>query len=119
MYGVAQIDGKLQLLHRAVWQFFHPDEKLPPGRPPKGTPRVVVTHTCHRSLCFQPKHLVLKSQQENLLERPDINHWAHKQVECKRGHDISKIKPGKSGRRVCNACRREKYATTRGTTWPV
>ncbi len=113
MYGVAEVDGRLQLLHRATWQHFHPDQPLPPGRPPKGTPRQVVTHTCHRPLCFEPTHLVLKSQQENLLERPAINHWAHKQTECKRGHDITNVKRNKNGSRDCPECRRIRYQESR------
>lgn len=107
-YGVAGIDGKTSLLHRAVWAYFHPDEELPPGRPPRGTPRIVVTHSCFRSLCYEPTHLVLKAQRENLLERPNINHWAHKQTHCLRGHDLKDAHITKDGRRDCVKCRAER-----------
>lgn len=55
-YGVQTIDGKMELVHRAVFR------QTRPGGIPEGKN---VHHLCNRPYCFQPSHLYAGTQQDN------------------------------------------------------
>ncbi len=55
-YGVQTIDGRTELVHRAVFR------QTRPGGIPEGKN---VHHLCNRPYCFQPSHLYAGTQQDN------------------------------------------------------
>lgn len=68
---------------------------------------MVIKHGCNRSLCFEPTHLNLGTQQDNLLERPEDNHWQRGKTHCIRGHSLADayVYKTKYGiRRNCRTC---------------
>jgi hypothetical protein len=98
-YGLKQIDGKLQLLHRAAY------ERLV-GPLPEGA---VLRHRCpggDEPACWNPEHLKPGTQQQNLMESDTAAARQAAQTHCKRGHEFT---PENTylyrGMRNCKACR--------------
>lgn len=54
-YGRFAIRGHMYLAHRVSWSMSH--ERIPDG--------MVADHRCHNTLCVNPKHLHVVTQQEN------------------------------------------------------
>jgi hypothetical protein len=57
-YGQIVYQGKFQLIHRISW-------RLNKGKIPNG---LFVLHRCDNPLCFNPDHLFLGTQQDNLSD---------------------------------------------------
>lgn len=85
------------------------------GKIPKG---LTVHHKCHNRKCVNPKHLELKTNDENRLEG---NCWSainSRKTHCKRGHEFTEentyryLKKIGTKHRSCKMCMRmhqEKY----------
>ena len=58
-YGQVWIRRHVYLVHRVSWRIFH-------GQIPEG---MVVDHRCHNTLCVNPAHLHVVTQQENSENR--------------------------------------------------
>lgn len=59
-YGMVRLDGKMTTTHRAVGLETH-------GNP--GNPRVYqFTHTCGNLLCCNPRHIVVKTAREIMID---------------------------------------------------
>jgi len=57
-YPRKSINGKLSRIHRIVYEFYH--GKVEDGR--------VVRHKCDNPKCINPKHLVVGTQAENMMD---------------------------------------------------
>lgn len=57
-YGSLWYKGKSCLVHRLAWESAN-GRSIPPGQ--------VIAHVCHRPLCFEPSHLRLSSQRQNMV----------------------------------------------------
>ena len=101
-YPVATIDGKTQLLHRAVFLAHY--GWLPEGR------KVVIEHTCMRSLCLNWRHLRAATQAQNLLRGKTVNAANAAKTHCVNGHEFTPentYMKKSQGKRACRACKRE------------
>jgi hypothetical protein len=100
-YGVAQLDGKLRLVHRWIYDTFVAPVDRDTGR---GRSKDHVHHVCETPMCVNPAHLELMTVQEH------IGQWHRDKTHCPQGHEYSGanlyIKP--EGWRVCRACQRER-----------
>lgn len=116
-YGVISISGIPVLVHRVVYEHFV--EPLPPRRQ--------VDHECHnRDLscpgggecphraCCNPRHLAMKTNQENVLAGRGLTAANAKKTHCPRGHEytsentyIINHSRGEVERR-CRTCERER-----------
>src|ERR1700682_5519373 len=54
-YGVSEIDGRQQYLHR--WSYAHHHRPIPKG--------MLVCHSCDNPVCWEPSHLFLGSHKQN------------------------------------------------------
>lgn len=101
VYGVINDGTRQVLLHRFAFLMTHG------WLPPSGTtPLSVVSHLCDVTLCFEPAHLVVETQRENLLRRQDINHHNARKDHCPKGHSYDYTYP--SGKRGCRRCNNDK-----------
>jgi hypothetical protein len=67
-YPHAKIDGKLQLVYRALWESLY-------GEIPKG---YQIDHTCNKERCIAPIHLERVTPTENVLRsyrRGRVSYW--------------------------------------------
>jgi hypothetical protein len=90
-YGIANVDKKMRLIHRYVWE-------LENGLIPEG---MVVHHKCRNRVCVNIEHLELMTlhdhQSDNIHKR---------KTHCPYGHEYTPentyIRP--NGARKCRAC---------------
>lgn len=90
-YGVTYISGKTVYMHRVSWSSFHSKEI------PKG---MVVAHKCDTPACYNPHHLFLCTQKENLADMREKGrgqsgetHWTRKKPALvRKGQKVSTSK---------------------------
>jgi hypothetical protein len=81
-YGYIQTKGKIWLVHRLV---AHISLGL------KECDSRLVLHKCNNSSCFNPLHLKIGDQQENMEDKIKAGHSTiSKRTYCKRGHEYTK-----------------------------
>jgi hypothetical protein len=106
-YGVAQLDGKLRLVHRWVYHatVAPVDQDTAPGRSADH-----VHHECGVTLCVNPAHLQAMPAGEHL------GHGHRDKTECRNGHAYdernTRVRP--NGWRTCRACERARRRRARG-----
>jgi hypothetical protein len=77
-YGIASYLGKVVNAHRLSAHLWL---KLPLGD------KRQVLHRCDNPSCFNPKHLFLGTQADNLLDMSlKRRHWQQQKTHCKHGH---------------------------------
>lgn len=97
-YGVAQLDGKLRLVHR--WML-----ALTAGV----SDAEHAHHECGVTLCVNPAHLSALPVAEH------IGQWHRDKTECPHGHPYSpeNTRHTKRGARACRTCERERARRNR------
>lgn len=100
-YGVAQLDGKMRLVHR--WAYHVLVEPVDQATS-RGCARDHVHHECRNTLCVNPAHLSLA------LAADHLGHGHRDKTCCPQGHPYDEantlIRP--NGWRSCRACARER-----------
>lgn len=106
-YGRLVIDRQWHNAHRLSYQLFR-------GEIPEG---LVVDHVCHsidlscnggacrHRRCFNPDHLELVSQQENVRRGRSTGAVALRRELCIHGHSYAEWGADNCGRRICRFCR--------------
>jgi len=103
-YGTVNINRKLRLVHRVAVAIR--DGSIQAG--------VVVRHSCDRTLCVHPEHLLLGTQADNMRDRGErgrtaagANHFNSLKTHCPVGHEYTPentyLDP--RGWRLCRTCR--------------
>lgn len=101
-YGYFYRDGKQVAVHRDAWERANVASIVPPHE---------IDHLCRQRRCFEPTHLEVVTKAENVRRQMA----AHVPITiCRRaGHplvgDNVYVQPA-TGKRHCNACRRERVA---------
>lgn len=105
-YGMISRNGRRVRLHRLVAQ-------LVLGLASDDTR--IVLHKCDNPGCFNPDHLTIGTQGDNMVDCSDKGRIANsKKTHCKRGHPLTGtnlyVCTNASGRpmRVCRACRKDR-----------
>lgn len=102
-YGRMRLRGRRLMPHRVAAELWL-------GLP-KDSPSLVL-HRCDNHACFNPKHLFIGTQRDNLVDCVvKKRHWNSRKTHCKRGHEFTScntrqyIHP-RSGRpaRGCKLC---------------
>ena len=115
-YGTIQYDGRTERVHRVAMHVF---------RRFALRSELNVLHHCDNTSCFNPQHLFVGTQRDNMLDKTAKGrHHEGKKTHCIKGHPFSGenlyIYP--SGYRHCKTCTREsdrKYRESkRGTANP-
>jgi len=98
-YGQINIDGKLKLAHRVVYELLV--SEIPKDK--------VIDHLCRNKACVNPKHLEVVTQRENTLRGIGPTARLAKRTHCKNGHEYTAENTTMSsihGRR-CMQCNRD------------
>lgn len=67
-------------------------------------PGSVVMHVCDNPRCINPKHLVLGTQRDNMLDKvAKGRHAEQKKTVCPKGHPLTQ----NGHHRVCKVCKRD------------
>jgi HNH endonuclease len=100
-YGQFTVDGRHVGAHRFAWELHH-------GRPvPNG---MVIHHRCRVTRCVNPRHLMLGTQDENIMRDTSPPAVNARKLECLRGHPLSganlrlRERPTGEVERVCITC---------------
>lgn len=104
---------KMHYAHRVAWEAAY-------GHIPKGEDarKWQLDHLCRNRACFNPNHLELVTQQEN-IRRGDAGIHHKRKTHCKHGHPFdgpdARVKRKANGRfaRVCLVCKRASYHRNR------
>lgn len=106
-YGYVRYFRKMEMVHRVAmhcWRGFDLQSKL------------LICHRCDNPSCFNPKHLFVGTQKENIADsRTKNRHFYASRTHCPQGHPYSGTNlivyspsPGRpSERRGCRICKRE------------
>jgi hypothetical protein len=109
LYGYPSSHGKHYLAHREAWEMAH-GRKIPKGK--------VVRHTCDVTLCVNPKHLLIGTQSQNMMDSVKRGRHGNSRISaiaCRRGHarsayntqEYMRTRNGETHmERRCKACRR-------------
>ena len=111
-YGMMRVDGKLDSTHRISWRLWKGD--IPDG--------MKVCHHCDQPPCFNPDHLFLGTQKDNVSDavhkgrmtmQPAIQAIAkirRGRTHCVHGHELSleNIRWSK-GYRKCRSCDKARW----------
>lgn len=93
-------------VHRYVWVTIHGQI---PG-PTNGKEKLFVLHHCDNPPCFEPEHLWLGTQAENMRDMSEKRRGREQQkTHCIAGHlfDDANTYLGPDGGRECRVCRHE------------
>ena len=71
IWGYVHVNNKR--LHRIAWEA-HNAEPIPKG--------MVIMHTCDNRACFNPEHLVVGTQQENIADAISKGRFDHMHEPC-------------------------------------
>lgn len=90
-------------LSAELWLGMSPDSKL------------WVLHKCHNPPCFNPEHLFVGTQSDNIRDaiakgRPHPATLKKNQTHCKHGHEFTPENTGRNtgtGTRICKQCHRD------------
>lgn len=118
-YGTIRYGGKTELVTRVamhIWRGFDLSSKL------------FVCHKCDNPACFNPKHLFVGTQKDNISDsRRKGRHFLASRTHCSKGHPYSGVNlylipsPKSGTSRVCRVCARERarlYMQKRRETQP-
>lgn len=96
---------KMVRAHRVAWEAVN-------GPIPSG---LVIDHLCRNRACVNVAHLEVVTFKENVLRGVGPSANAARQTHCIHGHpfDAANTLRGKSGRRHCRACNRERSRKAR------
>jgi HNH endonuclease len=113
-YGTCRVAGiRTQLVHRIaawLWLGFEADGEL------------LVCHRCDNRCCFNPDHLFIGTQKDNVQDCAAKNRRVYNggvagrsKTHCPKGHPYSdeNTRVTKSNRRVCRTCSRDRCKTWR------
>lgn len=100
-YGQKRVNGKLEYTHRlAAERRFGP---IPEG--------MQVDHLCRNRACYNPAHLEIVTQQENVRRGEAGQHKKalRQRQHCGRGHELTpeNVYLTRSGARECRTCKNE------------
>ena len=76
-----------------------------------GGDNVTIDHKCGNPACINPSHLRVLSLTENVLASNAPGVLASRTGTCKRGHKLDGYTNGKSEKRLCRECHRERQRT--------
>ena len=116
-YGLGWYKGKKIYAHRLaaiLWLKMSVEDKRQ------------VLHRCDNPLCFNPKHLFIGTQLDNVLDMikkgRNVN-WNRGKVVCINGHAFSpeNTRYHRSGKRECIQCKRNRYIAAKSgvTAHPI
>lgn len=99
-YGRWVVDGRERKAHRVAYELYV-------GSIPDG---LELDHVCRNCACCNPAHLEPVTHRENLLRGNSPSAQAARKTHCSNGHefDDANTRIGRSGRRECRACERER-----------
>lgn len=96
-YGRIWTGERVADTHRLAWE-------LTFGPIPSG---MVVCHKCDNPPCFNPEHLFVGTQGDNLRDMAAKGRWRGGYSHCKRGHAMSPENLAPNGGNICcRECRR-------------
>lgn len=104
-YGTFWYGGNIRA-HRFAYEFFKRNQV------PKGHQ---IRHTCHNTMCVNPKHLLTGTPWENTQDKMKAKrHQVHSRLACRNGHDWTnpenvQERNYKHKYRTCKVCERLKY----------
>ncbi len=79
-YGHIKVDDRVEKVHRIAYRFYK-EVSLP------NNVKVLHKNSCNTRNCFNPEHLYLGTQKENVQDILDIGHNKNKnKTQCKYGH---------------------------------
>lgn len=107
-YGKFWLDGKQRSAHRVAYE-------LAVGPVPSG---LTLDHLCRERSCVNPTHLEPVPMRTNVLRGTSPIAANAVKSQCVNGHpyDLVNTRFGKTGRRTCRACDRERKRPTHATT---
>ena len=96
-YGRIWTGERVADVHRLAWELT--SGPIPPG--------MVVCHKCDNPPCFNPDHLFVGTQGDNLRDMAAKGRWRGGYSHCKRGHEMSGDNIASNGKNTtCRACRK-------------
>jgi HNH endonuclease len=104
-YGLVRVGAKgRRLAHRVAYEQAR-------GPIPKG---MIVMHTCDVRACINPEHLILGTQQDNMVDMVTKGRsYQTQKTHCPHGHQYTEANTYHSGRgseRQCRLCRKMQMA---------
>jgi len=99
-YGQISVDDRKWYVHRLAWTLLR-------GPIPRG---MVIDHLCRNHACFNPDHLRVVTQRENLLSSPLTRPAIHAAKPCcpRCGGPYTIKRIGPRTQRYCRACQNER-----------
>lgn len=97
-YGSFRVNGRTVYSHKFSYETYR-------GKVPSG---LVLDHLCRNTLCANPHHLEVVTNQKNILRGLGLAAQNASKTECPQGHRYDKTNTlvAKNGRRYCRVCGR-------------